>query len=92
MRQAGLFGLTEHLEWLSKNGDPPEVLEATVDFEFFRPGWSRGWAMTTAREASAVRPGLDVQGADPAVAAQPLGRADGVHDPALPQPADRDGR
>jgi len=37
MRQAGLFGLTEHLERLSKDGDPPEVLEATVDFEFFRP-------------------------------------------------------
>jgi len=37
MRQAGLFGLSEHLEQLSKHGDPLEVLEATVDFEDFRP-------------------------------------------------------
>lgn len=37
MRQSGLFGLTEHLERLSKHGDPLEVLEATVDFEHFRP-------------------------------------------------------
>ncbi|MEM7671573.1 MAG: transposase [Pseudomonadota bacterium] len=37
MRQAGLFGLSEHLERLSKDGDPLEVLEATVDFEDFRP-------------------------------------------------------
>ena len=36
MRQAGLFGLSEHLERLSKDGDPLEVLEATVDFEYFR--------------------------------------------------------
>ena len=37
MRQTGLFGLSEHLERLSKNGDPLEVLEVTVDFEHFRP-------------------------------------------------------
>src|SRR6056297_1751272 len=37
MRQAGLFGLSEHLERLTQDGDPLEVLEATVDFEFFRP-------------------------------------------------------
>jgi IS5 family transposase len=36
MRQAGLFGLSEHLERLSKDGDPLQVLEATVDFEHFR--------------------------------------------------------
>ncbi|MEM8821664.1 MAG: IS5 family transposase [Pseudomonadota bacterium] len=36
MRQASLFGLSEHLERLSKDGDPLEVLEATVDFEYFR--------------------------------------------------------
>ena len=35
---ASLFGLTEHLEALSKHGDPLEVLDATVDFEYFR-GW-----------------------------------------------------
>ncbi|HSM39571.1 MAG TPA: IS5 family transposase [Afifellaceae bacterium] len=38
MQQAGLFGLSEHLERLSMHGDPLEVLEATVDFEHFR-GW-----------------------------------------------------
>ncbi|GMG85506.1 hypothetical protein LNKW23_47280 [Paralimibaculum aggregatum] len=37
MRQTGPFGLSEHLERLSKDGDPLEVLEATVDFEHFRP-------------------------------------------------------
>lgn len=38
MEQRSFFGLSEHLEQLSKNGDPLEVLEATVDFEHFR-GW-----------------------------------------------------
>jgi transposase, IS5 family len=38
MEQRSLFGLSEHLEMLSKHGDPLEALEETVDFEFFR-GW-----------------------------------------------------
>jgi IS5 family transposase len=38
MEQRSLFGLSDHLERLSKDGDPLEVLEATVDFEYFR-GW-----------------------------------------------------
>jgi len=38
MEQRSLFGLSEHLERISKNGDPLEILEATVDFEHFR-GW-----------------------------------------------------
>ena len=38
MEQRSLFGLSEHLERISKVGDPLEVLEATVDFEYFR-GW-----------------------------------------------------
>jgi IS5 family transposase len=38
MDQRSLFGLTEHLEALSKHGDPLEALGATVDFEYFR-GW-----------------------------------------------------
>jgi IS5 family transposase len=38
MEQRSLFGLSEHLERLSKIGDPLEVLEKTVDFEYFR-GW-----------------------------------------------------
>lgn len=32
----GLFSLSEHLERLSKDGDPLEVLDATVDFQYFR--------------------------------------------------------
>ena len=36
MQQAGLFGLSEHLERLSAHGDPLEVLDTTVDFEQFR--------------------------------------------------------
>jgi hypothetical protein len=36
MHQAGFYGLSDHLEALSKHGDPLEVLAATVDFEHFR--------------------------------------------------------
>jgi len=38
MNPSSLFSLTDHLERLSKDGDPLEVLDATVDFEYFR-GW-----------------------------------------------------
>jgi transposase, IS5 family len=38
MEQRSLFGLSEHLEALSAHGDPLEVLDRTVDFEYFR-GW-----------------------------------------------------
>ncbi|MFC3722056.1 transposase [Neoaquamicrobium sediminum] len=38
MEQRSFFGLSEHLQRLSKIGDPLEVLDATVDFEYFR-GW-----------------------------------------------------
>lgn len=38
MKPESLFSLSDHLERLSKDGDPLEVLEATVDFEYFR-GW-----------------------------------------------------
>ena len=37
MRQAGLFGLSEHLKRLSAHGDPLEVLGRVADFEAFRP-------------------------------------------------------
>jgi IS5 family transposase len=37
MRQAGLFGLSDHLKRLSAHGDPLEVLGRVVDFEAFRP-------------------------------------------------------
>ena len=37
MRQAGLFGLSDHSKRLSAVGDPLEVLGRVVDFEIFRP-------------------------------------------------------
>lgn len=51
MRQAGLFGLSEHLKRLSAHGDPQEELGRVIDFEVFRPtldcgaclwGWGEG--------------------------------------------------
>jgi hypothetical protein len=36
MKQAGLFGLSDHLKRLSANGDPLEALGRIVDFEGFR--------------------------------------------------------
>ena len=36
MRQAGLFGLSEHLKRLSAHGDPLEELAQIIDFEVFR--------------------------------------------------------
>ena len=38
MNSSNLFGLSDHLEALNKHGDPLEVLDDTVDFEYFR-GW-----------------------------------------------------
>jgi hypothetical protein len=38
MEQRSFFGLSEHLERLSAIGDPLEVLDLAVDFEYFR-GW-----------------------------------------------------
>ena len=38
MHPRSLFSLAEHLERLSKDGDPLEVLQQTVDFEYFL-GW-----------------------------------------------------
>ena len=36
MNPSSLFSLSDHLKRLSKDGDPLEVLDATVDFEYFR--------------------------------------------------------
>jgi IS5 family transposase len=36
MDPKSLFRLNDHLEMLSRHGDPLEVLERTVDFEYFR--------------------------------------------------------
>ena len=41
MRQAGSFGLSEHLKRLSAYGDPLEELARIIDFEAFRPTRSR---------------------------------------------------
>lgn len=38
MEQRAFFALSEHLEALTRDDDPLEVLAATVDFECFR-GW-----------------------------------------------------
>ncbi len=38
MDPQSLFSLNDHLKALSAHGDPLEVLERTVDFEYFR-GW-----------------------------------------------------
>jgi hypothetical protein len=70
MQQRSLFGLSEHLDRPSNNGDPLEVLEATVDFECFGAGWLKVSAKASGQRAVArVRAGLDVQGVDPAAAA-----------------------
>jgi hypothetical protein len=37
MRQAGLFGLSEHRKRLSAHGDPLEELVGIINFEVFRP-------------------------------------------------------
>ena len=42
MRPRSLFSLAEHLERLSKDGDPLEVLAGTVEFERFRPLLTKG--------------------------------------------------
>lgn len=36
MNRNSLFSFADHLEKLSQDGDPLEVLGATVDFEYFR--------------------------------------------------------
>jgi hypothetical protein len=36
MDPKSLFSLHDHLAFLSRHGDPLEVLERTVDFEYFR--------------------------------------------------------
>ncbi len=36
MEPSNLFGLSDHLKALSKHGEPLEMLDATVDFEYFR--------------------------------------------------------
>jgi len=42
MQQLGFFNLSEHLDKLSGHGDPLEVLEGTIDFEYFRKWLDEG--------------------------------------------------
>ena len=42
MDPASLFSLDDHLKQLSEDGDSLEVLEATVDFEYFRQWLDEG--------------------------------------------------
>ena len=72
MNPSSLFILSDHLERLSKDGDPLEVLAATVDFAYFR-GWlveGLGYSNGPKRGPPSVRSGVDVQGADLAAARQ----------------------
>ena len=55
MEPSSLFGLSDHLEALSRHGDPLEVLDATVDFEYFRAGWPMGLVAVMGRKAVARR-------------------------------------
>ena len=36
MEQLGFFSLSEHIERISRDGDPLEVLDRTVDFDDFQ--------------------------------------------------------
>ena len=83
MASESLFSQSDHLEHLSNDGDPLEVLDATVDFELFR-----GWLVEDLGHSDGSkggRPpchpvsmftGLIVQ-----AHYQSFGRQDGVHDP-----------
>ena len=42
MQPRSLFSLAEHLDRLSKDGDPLEALAGTAEFERFRPLLTRG--------------------------------------------------
>lgn len=54
MDPKSLFSLNDHLEMLSRHGDPLEVLERTVDFEHFRGWLVEGLAMATAARGGAA--------------------------------------
>lgn len=57
MQPRSLFSLAEHLERLSKDGDPLEVLAGTVEFERFRPLLSKGLGYSDG--AKGGRPAFD---------------------------------
>ena len=55
MNPSSLFNLSDHLERLSKDGDPLEVLGRTVDFEYFRDWLVEGLGYGTARRVGVRR-------------------------------------
>ena len=57
MQPRSLFSLAEHLERLSKDGDPLEVLAGTVEFERFRPLLAKGLGYSDG--AKGGRPAFD---------------------------------
>ena len=56
MHPRSLFSLAEHLERLSKDGDPLEVLAGTVEFERFRPLLTRGLGYSDAAKGFVLLP------------------------------------
>lgn len=57
MDPKSLFSLSDHLEALSKEEDPLEVLQDTADSCISGRGWSKGLAMVMAARA-VVRPSI----------------------------------
>ncbi|WP_222422945.1 hypothetical protein [Sphingobium sp. B2] len=51
MDPKSLFSLNDHLEMLSRHGDPLEMLERTVDFEYFRDWLVKGLGYGAARQS-----------------------------------------
>ena len=47
MKQRGLFSLSEHLKRISEDGDPLEVLAATIDLSISEAGWLMALVMVT---------------------------------------------
>jgi len=52
MRQAGLFGLSDHLKRLSAVGDPLETMDRAVDFEALRPALDEALAYADGSKAA----------------------------------------
>ena len=55
MEPQSLFSLNDHLKALSAHSDPLEVLERTVDFEYFRGWLAEGLGYATAAKAGGHR-------------------------------------
>lgn len=74
-----LFSLHDHLEDLSQQGDPPGVLERTVEFGYSRPWLVEGLDYNDAKQGrwAAVRSSGHVRGGCP-VPAHAVGRPNGV--------------